>query len=200
MKAVGQALRFVWSHWVHVLLCVPMLVGVTVIHELAHAAAVLLQGGSVTRISVWPSGGSWGSIYWLHPKIGPAHSSWVSLAPYILWLALAAVAACVALAPRRKPFWLASTVFVWCYAVPVLDVANAVAGYAYDAGGDLGAVFGASLTERVAIAALSGIVLCGAGFPVQRGLYGKRALGLGGYALLSALAVAAMVALPHLVL
>lgn len=199
MKAAREALRFVWNHRLHALLCVPMLVGVTIVHELAHAAAVLLQGGSITRISVWPSGGRWGSIYWLHPKMGLAHSDWVSLAPYLLWLTLAAGAACVAVVPRRKPFWLASTVFVWFYAVPVLDIANAVATYTASANGDLSEIFGESLTQRVLVAVVSGTVLCAAGYPVQRGLYGKQALGLGAYTLLVALAVAAMEALPRLV-
>ncbi len=37
------------AHWVHGVLCLPAILTVTVVHELAHALAVLAQGGTRPR-------------------------------------------------------------------------------------------------------------------------------------------------------
>jgi hypothetical protein len=170
-RALKQAWRFTWAHRIHVLLCIPALIGVTVLHEAAHAVAVLLQGATVTDFSILPSDGLWGYVTWAAPQSGLPHPHLASLAPYIMWTAMAATASFAAFIPARKPFWLASTFFVWFYAVPVLDIANNIASYALHVSGDLAEAFSPAPAIRITIAAIGAVAYGMAGYPVQRRLY-----------------------------
>lgn len=119
-----EAGTFISTHWMHFLLLLPALIGVTVVHEAAHAVAVLGQGGVVPEFRCWPLAGHWGQIRYSFPAGAQYAATAISLAPYALWLALCALTALVALRRQARPFWLASTLFFWCLLVPLADVAN----------------------------------------------------------------------------
>lgn len=196
VRAAGvQALRFVWLHRFHALLCLPALVGVTVLHEAAHALAVVLLGGEVTYVSFWPTRERWGHVSWHEPPAG-MHLRWlVTLAPYLMWLTLAGAAAVFAALSRPKPLWLASTVFVWCFALPVLDVALAICTYGLYRSGDLLDLFGPSTAARITITVIGAVLFGTSGYVVQRKLYGDCALGPMAYAMLALASAAALMAL-----
>lgn len=197
--ALRRVSSYLWAHRIHIVLCVPMLFGVTVLHEAAHALAVILQGRTVTDFSVWPGNGNWGYIEWQSfPQTAP-YPELVSLAPYLLWLALVTAAVAVSLVPASKPFWMASTVFVWLYAVPVLDIANAVVGYTLGPAGDLSAVFPSSTTVRVLAALVAVVAFVGTGFAVQQRLYGPQALRPMEYGFMSACSVLGIMLLTWLI-
>src|SRR5688500_20268517 len=54
--------RFSKGHWPHFLLAIPGLVLWTVLHESAHALAVVLQGGQVTKFVWLPTRERWGYV------------------------------------------------------------------------------------------------------------------------------------------
>lgn len=58
---VRDVVRFFKTHWPHVLLGIPGAIAITAVHELAHCAAVWVQGGTVTDFVFIPSGAQWGT-------------------------------------------------------------------------------------------------------------------------------------------
>src|SRR5262245_55064424 len=101
-----EALRFLLRHWPHALLVIPGVLGVTILHEGAHALAAMAQGGIVTEFVWLPSPGRWGYTAYHFPP-GVAYSSFaISIAPYVMWTGMAAVATLLALLPVRWPFWI----------------------------------------------------------------------------------------------
>lgn len=186
MKALAETLRFLRGHLVHVALS-PLLglTLVTILHEAAHAGLVLAQGGRVVEFSFLPGGGNYGHI---HYEGAVAFPELVSLAPYLMWAAFAAATAAVAWRRPRLPFWVGSSLFVWAFAVPLLDIGNAAAGWLAGGANDLSNAFGrAGLLDVLGVMVLTGASLV-AGYFVQRRLYGERALGLAGYACTGAVA------------
>jgi predicted membrane protein len=152
---------------------------VTFLHELAHAVAAVLVGGRVTELSFLPGAGHLGYMRWEPPPaVSALDSGFVSVAPYLMWSALALLVAGLAFLRRRWHWIPASTLFVWGYAVPVGDIAfNLYAGH-----GDL-AVGG---TDGLLLQGAGTLVLAAAyllSYPVQRRLFGERALRFGGYLL-----------------
>lgn len=193
-----HVIQFLRAHWVHLLILIPMIPVVTLVHEAAHAAVIRAHGGTLIEFSFWPGDGLWGYVKGV-PAPGRPIDPWLlSLAPYLLWLITAAFAAGVAALPGRKPFGLASTLFVWAYAVPILDIANAAWGYVLANRGDFSVAFGPATFGGTAAILLAGVALALLGYPVQRGLYGARALRGGGYFVLATLAAAGVMAVPVL--
>jgi hypothetical protein len=191
MKALAESLRFLRGHLVHVVLS-PLLglTLVTILHEAAHGAVVLAQGGRVVEFSFLPGGGNYGHI---HYEGAVAFPGLVSLAPYLMWGAFAAGTAALAWARPRLPFWVASSLFVWAFAVPLLDIGNAAAGWLAGGANDLSHAFGrAGLLDAVGVMVLTASSVV-AGYFVQRRLYGERALGLAGYACTGAVAAVSVV-------
>ncbi len=126
--------RFAWSHKTFVLAAPLVIVLGTLIHELAHAAAVWIQGGVVTDIAILPSwAGSWGHMSYLpDPRV---EVWWVSMAPLFAWtgISLAAGLALPVWGRRRG----ARLLFLVFFVLPVMDVALSFAGlYAGAAGSD----------------------------------------------------------------
>jgi hypothetical protein len=158
---------------------------VTFLHELAHAAAATMVGGQVTELSFLPRAGHLGQMRWEPPPgVTIYDHAFVSVAPYLMWSAVALLVIIIALRVGKtgKLHWLAaSTLFVWGYAIPVGDIAlNLYAGH-----GDL-AVGG---LDGLLIQAVGSLLLVGAyliGHPVQRRLFGSRAVSFGGYLLSTA--------------
>ena len=190
---------FCKSHWPHLVLLVPAAVLVTVIHEAAHAGAVIAQGGTVTEFIYLPTGNNWGQIQYTFPSGMQYSSVAISLAPYALWAGLAATAALLSARRRAYAFWAASAILVWMFLAPLADIANAVAGYLPGKDNDLFHALGPPTPGIWAIwAALAGGAAI-AGFFVQTRLYRTRALSARAYVVLCALLagiVACTVCLP----
>jgi hypothetical protein len=190
-------IRF-WALFIPHLIVAPiaLLTAVTFLHELAHAAAILALGGTVTQFSFLPSQGHLGHVQWQAPPgtTSSAHLL-VSLAPYLMWSACAVGTIVVAWFSRGLHWLLASTIFVWGYVVPLADIAwNLFSGR-----GDL-SVPG---WEGVLVQALgaAGLGLAYAlGYFVQRRLFADRSVGVVGYVVSSvgiglAFAAAALIGL-----
>jgi hypothetical protein len=185
----GGLLRF-WRCFVPHLALAPLLffTAVTFLHELAHALAALLVGGTVTEFSFLPRGDTLGHMRW----VPPPGATWldgalVSVAPYLMWSTLALVVIVVACWRRRRPLhWItASTLFVWGYAVPVGDIAlNLFSGHGDLAIGGVEGLVAQGVGAHLLLAAYL------VGHAVQRRLFGERAVGFGGY-LLSTLVLGA---------
>lgn len=176
---------FIRRHWPHLLLAVPGALLFTVIHEGAHAAAVLLQGGTVLEFVWLPVADKWGYVGFDPPAMGAFSDFFVSIAPYLLWLSLAAVAAVLSL--RRRPFAFpaASSLYFWIFVAPLADVANTAFPYLAGKHNDFMQAFGpASLLAWVLIVLLGTLALV-MGHLVQRRLYRAQGLGLPAYLVLS---------------
>lgn len=180
--------RFARWHWVHLLLA-PLL-GLTLItflHELAHAALVLVQGGQLNDFSFLPSTSGFGYVQYSFPPGVSYSAAAISLAPYVMWACFAGLALLLGLLWRTIPFWAGSTAFLWLFAVPMGDCAMACVGHLAGAHNDLYHALGPpdELTALLVMSVATFAFLLG--FGLQRLLYRERALSLWGY---SALVVA----------
>ncbi len=171
------------SHWAHLVLLPPMVIVFTAIHETAHALAVVLQGGTITKFQVWPSNGNWGYISYEFTASIHYSSVLISLAPYIMWFGCMLVVGISAILVRMWPWWLASSLFVWGYAGPFADIVNAWWPWLHGRDNDLMSAFGqpgvigsVALVIAYPIAAL-------AGYFIQKRLYRMRALSILTYAI-----------------
>jgi hypothetical protein len=193
-RTIRDVLRFLRGHWPHFLLLVPMAVGYTILHEASHAAIAIVQGGEITEFVWLPSAGEWGHVRFRFPAGARYSPTIISLAPYLVSLALCATAAGLSLARRRWRHWSASTVFVWLWLVPLGDVANAALPYAAGARNDLRGAFGPPTPWSLIPLAVLGLAAAAAGFWLQRRLYAKRAIGWPAYLALGLVAVALLLA------
>ena len=188
--------RFFKGHWLHLLLAIPAVVGFTVVHELAHCAAVWIQGGQVTEFVWLPSPGEWGHMRYEFQRGVVYSPQFISLAPYLCWLLLCLLTGALSLRPRPWPFWFASTLFVWCFIVPLADIANAALPYlVWTSDNDLLHAFGQPALSIAAVLGIGATVLVCLGFPIQRRLYRERAVGLGAYSLLAACGAVGIIAI-----
>ena len=109
-------------------------VGVTFLHEAAHAVAALALGGTIEEFAFLPGADNLGHVRWTAPAGAPPwFGDLVGVAPYVMWAVMAG--AVLELARRRVRLnrWVAAAVFYWCYFVPVGDIAWNL----YGGGGDL---------------------------------------------------------------
>lgn len=182
--------RFLRRHRGCALLIIPAAIAVTVVHETAHAVAVVAQGGTVVRFDWLPGEGRWGQVVYAFPE-NVAHSATaIALAPYALWFALAAVGAAVAFRRPELTFGRAVAVYFGLYVAPLGDVANTGFAYLMGRDNDFRAAFGAPTpVAGLAIAAL-GAAAFALGHPVQRRLYRDASAGLAAYLLLGTTATA----------
>lgn len=98
----------------------------TVVHEAAHALAVVADGGRVVGWRVLPVVGA-GGISFGELRHDGAASPWlVGLAPTLLWIAVAAAAALLAARTRRPA--LARALVILLVILPMIDVSMAFAG------------------------------------------------------------------------
>jgi hypothetical protein len=162
-------------------------VGVTFLHEAAHAVAAIALGGKVTEFAFLPGPHNLGHVRWEPP---PHAAVWVgdavSLAPYVMWSLLAG--ATVALAWRRVHLsrWAAAAIFFWCYFVPLGDIAWNL----YGGQGDLaiGGIDGVVVQAIGTTALLAAFAL---GHLVQQRLFGERAIRIAEYLVCAAVIGAA---------
>lgn len=109
----------------------------------------------------------------------------VAVAPYLLWLLLAAVAAALSLRRRPYAFAAASTLYFWLFVAPLADVANAAFPYLAGSSNDFLHAFGPPSRPIVVAIVLLSVLALIVGYPVQRRLYRTQALRLRSYLVLS---------------
>lgn len=98
--------------------------GVTFLHEAAHAVVAIALGGTVTEFAFLPGPHNLGHVRWEPPPHAPPWiGELVSIAPYVMWSTLAAATAVFAWMRVRVNRWLAAAIFFWCYFVPLGDIA-----------------------------------------------------------------------------
>ena len=114
--------RFSWSHAWMVLLAPVLVVFGTLVHELAHGLAAVLQGAEIYDIQLLPSGDKFGSIS--HSAV--AHPGAVMVAPVIVWTLIASTTLCLLHLVRRDA--LAKLAFVSLFLLPLADISMSVAG------------------------------------------------------------------------
>lgn len=179
-----RAARFSLLFAPHVLIApLAFFLGVTFLHEVAHAAAALALGGRVTELAFLPGAENLGHMRWDPPAGAPGwFGEVVSVAPYLMWSGFAAATIVVAALPNRLHWLLASTLFFWWYVVPLGDIGwNLLSG-----GGDL-ALGGLDGLFLQLVGSIALVVAYAIGYFVQRRLFGERAVDVAGYVASSAL-------------
>ncbi len=195
MKALTEVAYFLKTHWVHILLIPPAALAITILHEAAHGALAIVQGGTITEFVWLPTAEEWGHIKYIFQK-GSSHSAVaISIAPYFLWVTCCLLALALAMPTKPRPFWASSTIFIWLFLAPLADIANAALPYARGEKNDFYSAFGEPdgllRATILGAAALSATV----GYFLQRRLYAQNALGVPAYSLLGILAIVLMLVL-----
>jgi hypothetical protein len=151
--------------------------GVTFLHEAAHAVVAVALGGTITEFAFLPGPHNLGHVRWEPPPHAPPWlGDLVSIAPYVMWSTLAAATAAFAWMRVRVNRWLAAAIFFWCYFVPLGDIAWNL----YGGRGDLAlGGFEGLILQTVGTAGLLAAFFVGYG--VQRRLLADRAVDFRGY-------------------
>jgi hypothetical protein len=152
-------------------------VGVTFLHEAAHAVVAIALGGTVTEFAFLPGPHALGHVRWQPPAGAPAWmGDAVGVAPYVMWSLVAAATIALAWLRVRLNRWIAAAIFFWCYFIPLGDIAWNL----YGGRGDLaiGGVDGLIVQAVGTIALLAAFAL---GHGVQRRLFREAAVGVPGY-------------------
>src|SRR5437899_1283479 len=123
---LGQLAGFIRAHLFHAVLIIPGALVLTLLHESAHALAVILQGGSVTEFQWIPSAQSWGHMAFTFPRAIQYSSSFVSLAPHFLSLAMVLAATFVTLNKPKRSDRTAAAIYFWLFFVPAADIGLAL--------------------------------------------------------------------------
>ena len=196
MKRVLHDLAaFFKGHWPHFVAAIPAAIAFTALHELAHCAAVWIQGGNVTDFAWLPSAAGWGHMSYLFPQGVQYSRRAIMLAPYAFWAGSCLLAG--ALASRRAPwpFWAASTIFVWLFIVPLADIANTAIPYVlWNTFNDFHRAFGPVGLSFSVLAVVLGLLASWYGYLLNRRLYRDRAVGLPAYCVLAVLAALVVLA------
>ena len=191
--------RFFREHWPHFLLAIPGAVLWTILHEAAHALAIILQGGQVTKFVWIPSPGRLGYVeYNFHDH--PFSEFSIAIAPYAFWLILMLMAGTLSLRGRPYPQWVASTIFIWMFVVPLGDIALAARPYLFESGNanDLTYAFGPPTRLSSMLIVLFGIASVVFGMIIQQRLYRQRAVSAISYILLALVGFALLGTVPYL--
>lgn len=190
----SEIAAFLKRHWIQWVLLVPGALAVTVVHEAAHAVAVIASGGEVTQFVVIPGGREWGHVAYRFPSGVVPPSRWIALAPYLLWTFLGLWTWAFSL--RRRPFsrFTAATFWIWWFVVPFADVANAAFPYLAGGDNDFRTAFGAPGVVAWLGIGLAGLGVCLGGYPIQRRLFREDALSAAAYTVLVATVVLFLIA------
>ncbi|PCJ62895.1 MAG: hypothetical protein COA79_01855 [Planctomycetota bacterium] len=123
--------EFLKKHLTHLIL-LPLL-GLTVfiaMHEGAHGVAVIAQGGTIDSFRWWPNNESLGMIHYSFQD-GVTYSKFViSLAPYFLWISIVIITGIGSYYFKTNNFKLYSTIFIWFYLLPLVDIGHHALQYA----------------------------------------------------------------------
>lgn len=185
---------FFKGHWPMLLVAPPMAVFFTLLHEAAHAFAVVVQGGTLTEFVWLPTWHGWGHISYKFPLDAEFSSRAISIAPYFMWVMFSCTAALLSLRKRAWPFWFAATVFVWMFAAPLMDIAHNGIPYLCGVNNDFASAFGPPGFDVLTAFAVAGVISAIGGFAVQRRLYRERALSVKAYIILFCAASAFLLA------
>lgn len=170
-------LGFLKGHWIHLVLMIPAFFVVTLAHESMHALAVITQGGTLHEFIWLPSGGEWGHVTYSFPFGLEYNEQLVSLAPYIGGSVLCLISMVAAI--KSWPYWMASTLFIWCFVVPLADMVNAAVPYLLRSEeNDLYSAFGPPQLWYSFFAVSIAVLIVFLGYLLQRRLYRIRALGI----------------------
>ena len=180
----AELLTFFKGHWPILLVAPPMAVFFTLLHEAAHAFAVVVQGGTLTEFVWLPTSHGWGHIRYEFPQGAEFSSRAISMAPYFMWVMFSCTAALLSLRKRPWPFWFAATVFVWVFAAPLMDIAHNGIPYLSGSNNDFTNAFGPAGFGAFAAFEVAAAFSAVAGFVVQRRLYRERALSAKAYIIL----------------
>jgi hypothetical protein len=186
-----QALRFLLGHWLHFLLLgIFGVVGVTTLHEGAHAMGVWLQGGELLEFVVMGDEESWGHVRYQFAPGAQYSARLISLAPAIGALGALMVGLVAALFGPRRDGHLAKAVWFWLCMMPAGELGFMGLGYfTVGARCDLFYALG-PITWPLRLAGLAmGCSVVALLYGLQRRLFDDLALGQGAFALLGGLAV-----------
>ncbi len=189
--ALRQALRFLLGHWLHLLLLAGLgVVGITTLHELAHALAVWAQGGILEEFVVLGDEEAWGHVRYSFPQ-GVSHSSrLISLAPAIAAVGALMLGLLVALLGPRRDGHIARAAYFWLALMPAGELGFMGMGYfTVGARCDLFYALG-PISWPLRLAGL-GLACCLVAllYTLQRRLFDDLALGQGAFATLGGIAV-----------
>jgi len=190
--------RFFRGHWFHFLFAIPGVVLWTILHEAAHALAIMIQGGQVTTFVWVPSPARWGYVEYNFPD-HPFSSVAIAIAPYAFWLILMLMAGALSLRARPYPHWAVSTIFIWMFVMPLGDIALAAVPYLFESGNtnDFTDAFGPPTRLIALLILLFGIASVVFGMRIQQRLYREHALSVTSYILLAAVGFALLRTLPY---
>lgn len=180
-----ELIIYVYQHRLHMLLLLPGSILFTIIHEAAHAVMVWFQGGKIIQFIWMPTYARnefaqwewlWGYISYEFLEDQVYSDFLIASAPYILMLGLMLFAAITSL--RRKPyaFWLASTLFIWLYVVPNMEIMNELLPWLLGYRGDFWSAFGEAGQFAWIMTVVWLLLVSIIGFWVQQALYRQQAL------------------------
>lgn len=164
---------FLCRHWVHLLLSPLLGFGFcSALHEGAHAAAVVAQGGTIGEFRCWPGNGYLGYVAYDFPAGTEYSRKSISAAPFVLSLTLAAMSFSVVVSIEPLPFWLGSSIFAWGWIASLGTIGIGMAGYLRGSkGADLTKVFGHRSIVPAALMLGTLALGCFLGFYLQRRIY-----------------------------
>ena len=196
MKTIlAETGRFLRQHWIHLLLAAPGAIFMTVLHETAHALAAVIQGGKITEFVCKPSMEEWGHVSYCFAAGSSCNQALISLAPYLMWMALCLLAGTFSLRRRAWSSAASSSIFVWLFIAPVGDIANAVIPYVlWNDTNDFHQAFGDISAGFTLAAAAAAMIIIIYGYGINKRLYRRQALSIPAYLLLVSVAFIAIVA------
>lgn len=196
MSNVSPALEFMRRHRWHLLLLIPGAISITALHESAHAISVLLQGGTITEFAILPTQGNWGHVSFNFASGAPKSKLLLATAPYIFWLCCAIIVWLISRRDSKLDFWLSSILYVWGFAIPLGDIANAyIPWLLHNSKNDFHSAFGQPSLQAAVIFPIALIFVYLWGFRVQKNLYARDCLAVIPYSMLFGGAIAGVMLL-----
>jgi len=182
------------------LLAIPGAVLWTVLYEAAHALAIMLQGSQVTKFVWISSPARLGYVEYNSPD-HPFSRFAIVIASYAFWLILMLIAGALSLRARPYPKWVASTIFIWMFVVPLGHIGWAARPYLFEAvnANDLTDALGPPTRMVSMLIVLFGIASVVFGRIVQQHLYRERALSAISYTLMAVVGLALLKTAPYFV-
>jgi len=187
-----ECLKFLWNHWIHLVLLIPAAIAYTFVHESLHALAVIVQGGKMLEFVWVPSPEEWGHVRYEFPE-GQAYSELVILlAPYLLPLSLLFIGIILiwrVTASRQAARWIGRSIYFWLILVPLFDLAHAAIPYQLGARNDFCYAFGMPTLFSSYVISFTGAFLAFGGYILQKRIYQSEQLSLQAYMVLAVLVV-----------
>ena len=166
---------------------------ITIIHEAAHGVAVLLQGGKIVSFRWWPTLDSLGKIKFTFIKNSDYSIFLVSMAPYFLWITIAAISAVLSFSLKNPSFKVYSTIFLWLFFMPVGDIGLAALPYVFFSNdNDFYQAFGPPTVLLSILIIFAAVIAVISGWFVHKNLYRDDSLSVKTYLCLAIVTVCAL--------